>query len=110
MTRFVDARQMTVWKQVTIENFYADDTPSDSGPCEVRISNGAIIVSIEGESGFDVWKGAEVPIGSGHFKLRASASRRADLHRAPDSDSIVGSWTSEGAVGMCRIDLDDAEE
>lgn len=99
---------MAIWREAELETFYADTTPSDRTPCEVRIDGPDIVVSFEGDTGTVTFKGHGE---NGHFRLELpSVNGRAELHMFPDSNELVGSWIRLGdQMGVCRIDLGDEE-
>jgi hypothetical protein len=94
-----------IWKDAEIESYFADETPSECSPCEVRINAGDIVVSMRTDKA--VWRGYE--ISTGHYQLTTQTGNRAVLHRSPDSDTLEGYWVADGWIGMCRIDLNDDE-
>jgi hypothetical protein len=72
---------------------------------EVRLGEGAIVVSYFDDEGAVIYRGTEVE--PGHFKLEApERNGRGTLHRFKDSIFLEGFWQEGGSLGMWRIQLE----
>jgi hypothetical protein len=97
---------MKLWKNSTMETYYASGDASDTDHCIVAIGEGRISVTYDYDGGTEVYEGPE--IGSGHFKLKArDGLGEASLHCFPDGRLLDGWWVEEGETGMWRIRLAD---
>ncbi len=86
-----------------MDTVYFDDSVAEEGfPCEVRLGDGEIVVSYEGDDGFINYTGKE--IGEGHFQLScASNGGSASLHCFKGSKILEGFWIEDGVKGFWRI-------
>lgn len=97
---------MAIWRNSSMETFYASADAVETEPCEVRVSGNNIVVSYGSAGDYITYEGIET--GEGHFKLHAPhVGGRATLHRLPGEDVLEGWWFEDGLEGMWRIHLDD---
>jgi hypothetical protein len=85
---------------------YESDGLYEPLPCEVRIGEGTMAVSYQGEGGLVVYEGREE--GPGHFRLAAQGvNGRATLHRFENDNMLDGWWLEDSYEGMWRIELNE---
>jgi hypothetical protein len=85
---------------------YESDGLYEPLPCEVRIGEGMIAVSYQGEGGLVLYEGREE--GPGHFRLAAQGvNGRATLHRFENDNVLDGWWLEDSYEGMWRIELNE---
>lgn len=93
---------MTNYRQSSMSYTYSADTTD--ADCDVVIAAGRLSVSVQTDTGFDVYEGAEV--GEGHYTLElVGGGGGGTLHRMPGSDMLEGSWWQGGQRGLWRIQL-----
>ena len=97
---------MPVWRNCTIENYYATEDAADDNPCIVVIDGGRISVTYDYDGKPVVYEGPE--IGTGHFKLTKQGGHgTASLHCFPAGLVLAGGWIENGEMGMWQIHLAD---
>lgn len=97
---------MTVFRKSSMEVYFAEGSPLEQWPCEVRLEVGFVAVSYDGDAGPVVYEGRES--GEGHFKVTSAAPKgTATLHRFSDSEVLEGWWSEDNQTGMWRIFLDE---
>jgi hypothetical protein len=100
---------MPLYRASEMTNFFMEYA-AETHACEVRINDGNIAVSYQGENGVVVYNGTEVE--PGHFKLTStdSVTGRATLHRFADDDILEGRWYEDRTSGMWQITLSDGKD
>lgn len=98
---------MTIWKNCRADIYYADEGAELNDPgYEVRVTNGDMVISYQGQSGWVNYSGQDQ--GGGHYLLHCpEVDGRAMMHHAPESSIIEGYWSEDGCDGMWRLYLID---
>lgn len=100
---------MPIWRNCNADIYYSDDEAELRDPgYEVRIDDGEIAVSYQGDDDWIVYAGSDM--GGGHYVLTGTNTKgreigQAMLHRAPNSEILNGYWNEDNYVGMWRIRL-----
>ena len=79
---------IAIWKNCTADIYYCDDTPELNEPgYKVRIMDGVMVISYEGQDGWVNYTGRDR--GGGHYALYApEVAGHALLHRMPESEIL----------------------
>ncbi len=95
---------MTIFKNSQMDILHYDEGSYEGLPCQVRLSNGEIVIDYLEDNTRVIYRG--IDDGSGHYQLDSpEINGRATLHRFPNSEILEGSWIEGGYRGMWKIHL-----